>query len=119
MDNSELISIAEGFVEDYKGLLHIDPYYRIKVELADSNLVSSCSESAQPATWVLNLSPAHHNDELDVRMSVVSAALTVLFRDIEDSKKRQEVISKLTHTLVELTSPDSDEESGAIDADSD
>lgn len=105
MDRSDIIGLAESFAEDYKDVLHIDPYFKVLIELSDFDKISECFETESPATWILRLNPSGHNDEVDVQMSVVSGMLTILFRDIPPSKRRDEVISKLTHAVTQLTTP--------------
>ncbi len=104
MERSELLLLAEQCINDYKGLLHIDPYFRIFVEIVEIDKISECSEAEQPACWTLKLNPNLHSDELDAQMSVLNALLHILFRDIPPSKKRDEVISKLTHAFTHLLS---------------
>jgi hypothetical protein len=103
MERSEIISLAEALVEDYKDVLHIDPYFKVLVELSDFEKISECFETDSPATWILRLNPSNHEDGVDIQMSVVNGMLAILFRDIPQSKRRDEVISKLTHAITELT----------------
>ncbi len=104
MERAELLQLAEECIDTYIPLLHIDPYFKVSVEVVDINKISECIEAEQPACWKLKLNPNLHTDEIDVQMSVLNALLQILFRDIPHSKQREEVISKLTHAFTSLLS---------------
>ena len=116
MGTAEIATLAESMIEEYRSILHIDPYFKITIELSEVEKVSECTETDSPATWLLRLSPTQHNDEIDVQMSVVSGMLSILFRDIEWSKRRDEVQSKLTNAIVQLTALSTGHDAGADDA---
>ena len=106
MREAEILSLAEMLVEEYASLLHIDPYFKIHVEVTDLIKISDCMDTDAPATWKLRINPTQHVDEIDIQMSVISAVLTVLFRDIQPSKKLDEARSKLTHAFVQISAHD-------------
>jgi hypothetical protein len=103
MKEADILSLAEALIEEYTNILHVDPYYKIQVEITDLSKISDCVEAEAPATWKLRLNPSQHRDEIDVQMSVVKAVLSILFRDIPPSNKLNEALSKLTHAFVQLT----------------
>lgn len=115
MKEADILSLAEPLVEEYSSLLHIDPYFKVQIEISDSIRVSDCVEADAPATWKLRINPSQHLDDIDVQMSAANAALTILFRDIPASKKLDEVKSKLTHALVQLTALDDGEADEAVE----
>lgn len=109
MREVELLSLAEKLIDEYMLLLHVDPYFKINIEITDLTKISDCIETEAPATWKLRINPSQHVDEIDVQMSVVNSMLVILFRDIQSSKKLDEVRSKLTHAFVQLAAPSDDE----------
>jgi hypothetical protein len=108
MKEADIIVIAEDLIREYINILHIDPYFKIQLEISDAAKISECIESDAPATWILRLNPNRHGDEIDIRLSVVNATLNILFRDVPTSNRLNEALSKLTHSIVELTSADDD-----------
>ncbi len=104
MERAEILHLAEQCIDEYKDLLHIDPYFKVSVEIADFEKISECIEAEQPAVWRLKLNPSMHSDEIDVQMSVLNALLQILFRDVPHSRYREEVISKLTHAFTSILS---------------
>jgi hypothetical protein len=110
MERADIIAIAETLIAHYKGVLHVDPYYVIKVELVVFDGICKCTEDPTPTTWVISLNPDRHNDEVDVQLSVICGVLSVLLRDIPESKSKSEVISKLTHAIFTLSDQGSGDE---------
>lgn len=110
MERADLINFAELYVEEYRSILNIDPYYKISVELVESDKASECLEASSPATWLIRLDPTKHVDVIDIQMSIIGCVLSILFRDIPASKKTEEVMSKLTHAILQLTVQSQDEE---------
>jgi hypothetical protein len=108
MKESDVVSIAEELVQEFAPLLHIDPYNKFQVELTDTVGISDCIRGSYPATWKIRLNASQHSDYTDVQMSVINAVLTVLFREIPPSLQLDEVKSKLTHSLAQLTAPPDD-----------
>jgi len=109
MNESDMMGLAEMLIGEYLEILLIDPYYKVQIECTDAVKIADCVESGIPATWKLRLNPASHLDEIDVQMSALNAALSILFRDISPSNKLDEVRSKLTHALMNVLSVSADD----------
>ena len=110
MDRSTLIDVAEYLITAYRNVLNIDPYFRIKVEIAEAAKTSECVEDTVPAAWVVRLDPEKHSDVIDIQLSIIDAMMKVLFRGIVDSKDKEELVSRLTNSFSQLL-PTMDEES--------
>lgn len=110
MDRTELVETAEILLEEYKKLLFLDPYFKIKIEIMEMQAASECIEDLSPATWILRLNPEKHIDIIDVQISVIDSILKVLSRDLPPSKKLEEFISKITHSFVQALMPQEPQE---------
>ena len=109
MDRAELVSVAETLLSEYREILFLDPYFKIKVEVVEDDFISLCSEDSSPATWILKLNPNRHNDIIDIQLSVIDCLLKILARDLPQSKRLDEVLSKITHAVAQLLAPAEDE----------
>lgn len=106
MEASVLVTTAGELLELYREALILDPFYRIKVEIAEGDFISNCSlDKTSPLTWVLRLNPARHDETEDVAYSVLEALLRVLFYTVEIAgpekaeEARDGLISRLAMSL--------------------
>lgn len=121
MQASEVASNAEDLLTAYKQLLLIDPFFRIVVEPADSEVVSECKPDGNALTWKLKLSPSRHQDLADVRYSVLDGLLRVLFAEMDRINStdksyletRDAIIARLTSVLCNLLPADFEDDAEA------
>lgn len=108
MDRVALIEIAESLLVEYRDLLIIDPFFRIKIEIVEDQYVSKCLEDSLVASWIIKLNPSQHHDNIDVQTSILEALLQIQCRHLPHSKEREEVISRLTVAFANLLPADTD-----------
>lgn len=116
MDRVELIDLAEQILEAHKENLLIDPFIRIKIEVAEGEFTSQCIPDKSPMAWIIQLNPERHRDFYDIQYSILEALFVILFDDfklVTDKASMKEiqkrVIARVTTAFCEVFS-DNDED---------
>jgi len=104
MDRGELLNLAEEMLDLHRSSLFIDPFFTVKLELAEGDYFSQVvRDEKSPLSWVIKLNPASHSDELDVQYSVVEGLLRIICEKLSgDHHEKEGVIARIAKAFAEL-----------------
>lgn len=117
MDRVELADLAEQILDAHKENLLIDPFIRIKIEVAEGEFTSQCIPDKSPMSWIIQLNPERHRDFYDIQYSILESLFVILFDDfklatdkgsIEEVSKR--IIARVTTAFCEVFSDNSEDD---------
>lgn len=111
MNRAAISETAEVLIDSYRELMCIDQFYKIKVEIVVGDFISLCeADASSTASWVLKLNPDRHNDNLDIKQSVIDCLLNIIFRYVGSSEFREEALARVASTLSTLLPDLSDQD---------
>lgn len=112
MERSEILSQAEQLLELYRETMSVDPFFTIRLEVAEGDFFSQVSRSDKVALcWTVCLNPTRHKESSDIQYSVVDAVVRILCEPLSGSDhERNGVVARLTQAIVKLSATEEDDE---------
>lgn len=112
MNRDEILSIAIEYVSAFKEVLMIDPFWNIKVEIAEGDFVNECSpEQTSPLSWIIRLNPSRHLEESDIKYSVLESLIGILFEPLEGTfNDKNGLIARISTVICNILSVEESEE---------